>query len=628
MKLTETELVAIIEEEIRCYLDERCQKGYKTHPTRKTKKMFGRTYRNCVKAEGKDPKVGTGKKPKGSGRRLYTDEDPSDTVSVKFSTVQDIKDTFSKASFKNKSHKRQSQIINLVHQRVRAAKKRAKDPKVKARLKKAFNYAKKRKEASKRKTKRMRRESLRDIIKQVIVEKTRADKEGVPLRSQLSRIDGYIAETGDGKPMYYMTFTKINKVGVNPGSKYKTPNGIYAYPLTKSIYEQLAAGNLPFAQEQPYVSIIEPEDRGSLAHHDMSEEEYQQAVLSLYNGDASSMWLATKKAFNFAIAVDIRNARDLFVDASPDKILQAGYGDDPHTYPEIKGLMPTYKKFTSEAKYKTPFGKLWNITRNFSGGNPNIWSALWRELGYDGAVDLGTGTIHEAEPTQAVFFTRDAIEVKDTFVNKLKPLDIQRRTDQKWRYQRDAGIIVYSAFRRDGMFGEFAGYKTWKLFSKWLKKALRAQLARDLKLLDEVGFFDVKYPWKNAQAVTDIDNIRDLEMEGIGRLTKLIADPSSQAHAVFWQHPVVLKEIVFLFKQDFKQLARRGSNFNVEHGPIGLNADDFMEEFTYTGKEIQGFGEFQEFMKLHLTYGDVIINNASESDERVQFILNSDKYKE
>lgn len=35
-------------------LEERCQKGYKTHPTRKTKKMFGRTYRNCVKAEGID----------------------------------------------------------------------------------------------------------------------------------------------------------------------------------------------------------------------------------------------------------------------------------------------------------------------------------------------------------------------------------------------------------------------------------------------------------------------------------------------------------------------------------------------------------------------------------------------
>ena len=154
--MNEQEIDQIIDEEIRAFLDERCQKGYMTHKTRKTKKMFGRTYRNCVKAkEGKDPAKGTGKKPKGSGRRLYTDEDPSDTVSVKFSSVSDIRDTFSKASFKNKSHKRQSQIINLVHQRVRAAYKNAKDPKTKSRLKKAFDYAKKRKEASKRKTKRM-----------------------------------------------------------------------------------------------------------------------------------------------------------------------------------------------------------------------------------------------------------------------------------------------------------------------------------------------------------------------------------------------------------------------------------------------------------------------------------------
>ena len=104
-----------------------------------------------------DPKVGTGKKPKGSGRRLYTDENPKDTVKVKFRTVSDIRDTLSKSSFKSKSHARQSQIINLIHQRARAAYKNAKDPKVKKRLKKAFDYATQRKEASKRKTQRMRK---------------------------------------------------------------------------------------------------------------------------------------------------------------------------------------------------------------------------------------------------------------------------------------------------------------------------------------------------------------------------------------------------------------------------------------------------------------------------------------
>ena len=44
----------------------------------------------------RDPKVGTGKKPKGSGRRLYTDENPKDTVSIKFATPQDARATVAK----------------------------------------------------------------------------------------------------------------------------------------------------------------------------------------------------------------------------------------------------------------------------------------------------------------------------------------------------------------------------------------------------------------------------------------------------------------------------------------------------------------------------------------------------
>ena len=111
---------------------------------------------NNILLEG-DPKVGTGKKPKGSGRRLYTDEDPTDTVSIKFKTVQDIKDTLSKSSFKSKPHARKSQIINLIHQHVRAAYGKAKDPEVKARLKRGLEYITKRKEASKAKTKRMKK---------------------------------------------------------------------------------------------------------------------------------------------------------------------------------------------------------------------------------------------------------------------------------------------------------------------------------------------------------------------------------------------------------------------------------------------------------------------------------------
>ena len=105
-----------------------------------------------------DPKKGTGKKPEGSGRRLYTDENPSDTVSVKFRTKEDIIDTLNKDSFKSKPHKRQSQIINLIHQRVRAAYQNAKDPETKKRLKRGLDYIEGKKEQSKQKTIRLQKQ--------------------------------------------------------------------------------------------------------------------------------------------------------------------------------------------------------------------------------------------------------------------------------------------------------------------------------------------------------------------------------------------------------------------------------------------------------------------------------------
>ena len=122
----------------------------------KTTEQLRSVIRELIIAEGGDPVKGTGKKPPGSGRRLYTDEDPSDTVRVKFASASDIRDTLSKPSFKSKSHQRQSQIINLIHQRVRVAYQRAKDPEVKARLRRALEYAEQRKETSKRKTASMR----------------------------------------------------------------------------------------------------------------------------------------------------------------------------------------------------------------------------------------------------------------------------------------------------------------------------------------------------------------------------------------------------------------------------------------------------------------------------------------
>ena len=71
----------------------------------------------------KDPKKGTGKKPKGSGRRLYTDENPRDTLPIKFATPADAKRTVAKVKKVNKPFARKIQILTVVEQRAKVAGK-------------------------------------------------------------------------------------------------------------------------------------------------------------------------------------------------------------------------------------------------------------------------------------------------------------------------------------------------------------------------------------------------------------------------------------------------------------------------------------------------------------------------
>ena len=67
----------------------------------------------------KDPKVGTGKKPKGSDRRLYTDENPRDTVGIKFATPADARATVTKVKNINKPFARKIQILTVGEQRAK-----------------------------------------------------------------------------------------------------------------------------------------------------------------------------------------------------------------------------------------------------------------------------------------------------------------------------------------------------------------------------------------------------------------------------------------------------------------------------------------------------------------------------
>ena len=75
-------------------------------------------------SKGGDPRLGTGKKPKGSGRRLYTDENPRDTVRIKFATPADARATVRKVKNINKPFARKIQILTVMEQRAKVMGKR------------------------------------------------------------------------------------------------------------------------------------------------------------------------------------------------------------------------------------------------------------------------------------------------------------------------------------------------------------------------------------------------------------------------------------------------------------------------------------------------------------------------
>ena len=72
-----------------------------------------------------DPKKGTGKHPgKKYGRRLYTDENPRDTVKIKFATPTDARKTVAKVKKISKPFARKIQILTVGEQRAKVMGKR------------------------------------------------------------------------------------------------------------------------------------------------------------------------------------------------------------------------------------------------------------------------------------------------------------------------------------------------------------------------------------------------------------------------------------------------------------------------------------------------------------------------
>lgn len=218
----------------------------------------------------------------------------------------------------------------------------------------------------------------------VLAELTRYQKEtGQELPRWRDRLMSYV---GKG---YYVTFTKVPELSLNPVNEYNTPTGIYGYPLDMNKLSE-------FATERPYAIVFRPRKGVRLLDlQNYSEQDFETDVAKLQ--------------------------------AAYPKMPISGYVKEAKTYAKDKTASGyiwyvTYKLSKDIADRKE--AKRGEVTNTLPAStyhdraivvtHANEWTRVFRDvLGYQGVNDNGSGIIHDNEPFQAVFWDASVVEAVD-----------------------------------------------------------------------------------------------------------------------------------------------------------------------------------------------------------------------
>lgn len=248
---------------------------------------------------------------------------------------------------------------------------------------------------------------------------------------------------------YFISFTAIDKLGINPRSDYKTPIGIYTYPVKEffEIYVNSAVGRLdkpandkiqqqkigefaPFAGNNPYVWVVEMDRSAGRFIDDISktytERDYDDDVeWFIENADRQILSKTTEitRAEIYYTILNILYKRGIIasIDQGEKEYSKGKAFEYLIDNEEVKHDVLRYmiKNYGNASKFSNSFGgQMWNITRLIAKGNPIKWNKLWRDMGYIGVADRsGSGIIHESEKTQTVFFSVKGFKIVDKIDN-------------------------------------------------------------------------------------------------------------------------------------------------------------------------------------------------------------------
>lgn len=217
-----------------------------------------------------------------------------------------------------------------------------------------------------------------------------------------------LKEYTDGNKEYFVTFSDLPRTGINPQSEFKTPIGIYCYPLSEFrdlVHEATETVDIfPYAADRPFMYILE-------------EKNKPLQEIEEYNEDD---WGKDKEKLSKLID-------------KPTEYIEAMLEDE-----------------IEEWKDGSPITKLWRFTRFLSKGDKQHikWNKILRELGYSGFIDRDKSIIHDNEPIQAFFLSSKHFDVVEKIDNKSPNVKINDVYYKKTKTLPDELKIILKKMRK------------------------------------------------------------------------------------------------------------------------------------------------------------------------------------
>lgn len=233
----------------------------------------------------------------------------------------------------------------------------------------------------------------------------------------------------------FVSFVSVDKIGINPKSTFKTPNGVYTYPM-KFLLDEIF---VPFrGMNKPKKIKILKAVSDKVLDHSLSNKKYKIVVYEL-----------------------IKKYRDRFDVNNIEKYLE--------DFEEMNSDENNYKK-------------LWKLTFQIK-TNSNDWSKMLIDLGFDWSNDKGEGIIHPSEPTQAVFLNPKSYKVVDEefvdteqrYKDRNKPIDMDLIINDLREYSMSDqdNMLNYLKFYSDKILSsKFKSNEQLKLFCNTIIRSL------------------------------------------------------------------------------------------------------------------------------------------------------------